>query len=108
MASDQCDVKKFKFQLEVEAVPYNPSTVEKLFGKGASYIPDYPEHTMAAELVGELLKDAICQILELQSDFLVKHPNMDALSPTDAAYWKHLNSKATIYRNIEKTLKHVP
>lgn len=101
--------KTYKFQVEIEAVPYTPETVEGLIGKGATYIDDYPEYVQAAEIMGDLLKDAICSVLEAQSNFLVQHKVQDVnkLEGSDKLFWQHLQDKEALYRRIEKTVKFV-
>ena len=98
--------KVFPFKLEVEAVPYGPETVEYLFGEGATYITDYPEDTMARDIVFEMVKDAITYCLEAKMDFLAKtKKEPEDMNERDKAFWDHLEGKEKQYRKIEQTIR---
>lgn len=101
--------KTFKFQLEVEDVPYAPDTVEALFGQGATYNPDFPEHVMASETIDELLKDAVCHVLIMKMNFLCQHKVEDTakLTGNNKYFWEHLCRKEERYRQIAASLKSV-
>lgn len=103
------NTKSFPFKVEVEAVPYGPETVEYLFGKGAPYIADYSEDTMARDVIFELVKDAITYCLKAKMDFLVKtKQEPENMNERDKAFWDYLENKEQQYRKIEKTISSIP
>lgn len=100
------NTKAFPFAIEVEAVPYNPTTVEFLFGKGAKYNPDYNENTMACDVIFEMVKDAITYCLQAKMDFLVKtKQEPQDMNERDKAFWDYLEEKENQYKKIQKTIR---
>ena len=98
----------FKFELEVEAVPYRPDTVEYLFGKGASFM-DYPAHIMASEFLGELIKDAIGEVLHSKTLLIMRTKTDDPaeMNERDRMFWEYLCDKEERYNKIAKTTRPV-
>jgi hypothetical protein len=99
--------KTFKFQLEVEDVPYAPDTVEYLFGKGSKHNADYPENVMATEVVSDLFKDAIMQVMDSKMNFISqrKIENVDTLEGSNKEFWDYLCKKEERYKKIEQSIK---
>ena len=88
---------------------YNAQTAKRIFGDDAAYIPDYPDSVIAAEIAGDLIKDAICYALERQRYFLIKHKieNTDTLTGENKAYWQYLENRIDTYQKTELTLRRV-
>lgn len=97
----------FSFQIDVEALPYNPKTVKCFFGEGVKHDPSIPENWEAWEFVGEMVKDAICHVLESQSNFICQNKieDTDKLEGRNKEFWDWLEGKVDRYRKIEKTIK---
>ncbi len=102
-------VKPFKFQVEVEDVPYNKDTYQDLYGVDAGFMDDYPENVCATEVMYEMVKDAICEVLEAKMRFIVQHKiqDVDTLTGQDKMFWDYLCRKEDRYRKIEATIKPV-
>ena len=98
--------KTFIYQFGVDAVPYNPDTVEYCYGEEASYNADYPEDVFGREIAFEMIKDAICYVLEAKMNFLVEHKvEVSKLEGQAKAFWEYLQEKEDNYRLIEKSIK---
>lgn len=97
----------FSFQIDVEAVPYIPETVKCFFGEGVKYDPKIPENWEAWEFVGEMVKDAICHVLEAKCNFICQNKIEDEtkLEGRNKEFWAWLEEKEARYRKIEKTIK---
>lgn len=100
-------MKKFKFELEIEDIPYSPETVKQLFGQEAEYNADYPEHVMASEKIHDLIRDAIQQVLHLKMLFFTQNKidRIETLTEPNKSFWEYLCRKESEYLKIEKTVK---
>jgi len=98
------ETKKYKFIIEVEAIPYRPDTVKHLFGEGAEYMPCYSEDIMARELVLEFAKTAVCAALEDKINFLSSQLH-DGSSSVYSTHIDRLNETIKQFKEIEKSIK---
>jgi hypothetical protein len=101
------DAKTFSYQVDVTAVPYQPETVEHIYGTGAKHNQDYPEDILGREIMFDMVRDAITYVLQAQSFFLSRNKIADTekLEGADKEFWRHLQEKEAQYRQMEQTIK---
>ncbi len=98
-------IKKFSYQVDIEGVPYRIDTAQQIFG--GDYIPEYPEDIAVQEIMHDLVKDAICYVLQSKSNFIAQHKieDIDKLEGNNKEFWLWLEAKEQRYRQIESTIK---
>lgn len=102
------NTKKFKFQIEVEEVPYASNTVEEIYGEGSTYNSDFPEYSIAIDNVHMLFQDAITNISFLKMNFLSRNKIDDVeniLDESNRMFWQFLCAKEEKYLEMQKSLK---
>ncbi len=98
--------KMFYFKVGVVGVPYNPDTVEYLYGKGARYIPDYPKDLQAVDILSDMIRDAILHVLQAKTDFLVRiGPDTSAMSSADKQMLEWYQEKYENYKQIQQSIE---
>lgn len=99
--------KVFSFQIDVEAVPYNPDTVKYCFGKKSGYNPDIKEDCFASELVSTMIRDALTYVFQAKMNFCAQHKIDDTskLEGTNKDFWNFLEDKEQRYSKILDTYK---
>ena len=97
------ETKKFRYQIEIEAIPYNKETAKDMFGTSPEHIDEYNEDLMARQIFHDMIRDAINGKLELRSLALkIKDDTFGRQELID-----YLMTQIDMYEQIEKTIKRI-
>lgn len=99
--------KPFNFQITISEIPYNKKTFKYLYGNDAAFLNNTPENTLAIDILGELFKHAICDVIQSKMIFLEKDNIKDTkkLKGRQKLYWDYLNNKIKQFETIQSSIK---
>lgn len=99
--------KLFVFEVSLRAVPHTPKTAKVVFGTDY-FNPDFPEHTHAVELISSMFKDAVIERIQAEIKHLGRcKREPDKMKEDDRRYYRYLQKKTRIAKEVEASLKFV-